>query len=154
VMESGFVRNVQQTSSSGITTPGIELVAKFVRPDHPISYGYPEVTSAFRSNYPIYDLPRRWLTMAYCTSCLTGPVDERNVILQWGSLPFGSEETETIVLSGGGQKVEGMEGRPAIFDFPKGKGHVIVFNFNPMHRDLNHSDYRFLWNAILNWNSL
>jgi hypothetical protein len=23
-----------------------------------------------------------------------------------------------------------------------------------MHRDLNHSDYRFLWNAILNWSAL
>ena len=31
---------------------------------------------------------------------------------------------------------------------------VLAFNFNPMHRDLNHSDYRFLWNGILNWSAL
>jgi hypothetical protein len=31
---------------------------------------------------------------------------------------------------------------------------VLAYNFNPMHRDLNHSDYRLLWNALLNWNAL
>lgn len=32
-----------------------------------------------------------------------------------------------------------------------GRDHVVLaFNFNPVHRDLNHSDYRFPWNAILN----
>jgi hypothetical protein len=30
----------------------------------------------------------------------------------------------------------------------------VTYNFNPMHRDLNRSDYRLLWNAILNWRSL
>ena len=37
---------------------------------------------------------------------------------------------------------------------PVGRGRVIAYNFNPMHRDLNRSDYRFLWNAILNWKHL
>jgi hypothetical protein len=32
---------------------------------------------------------------------------------------------------------------------PVAKGHVIAYNFNPMHRDLNRSDYRLLWNAEL-----
>jgi len=31
---------------------------------------------------------------------------------------------------------------------------VIAFNFNPLHRDLNRSDYRLLWNAILNWKAI
>ena len=37
---------------------------------------------------------------------------------------------------------------------PVAKGHVIAYNFNPMHRNLNRSDYRLLWNAILNWQAL
>jgi hypothetical protein len=31
---------------------------------------------------------------------------------------------------------------------------VIACNFNPIHRGLNRSDYRLLWNAILNWQAL
>jgi len=41
-----------------------------------------------------------------------------------------------------------------VYDLPAGKGRVIAFNFNPVYRDLNHSDYRLLWNGILNWNAL
>ena len=47
-----------------------------------------------------------------------------------------------------------LDGRPAILDFALGKGHVVAYNFSPIHRDMNRSDHRFLWNAILNWNAL
>ena len=33
-------------------------------------------------------------------------------------------------------------------------GHVIAFNFNPLHRDLNRGDQRMLWNAIINWRAI
>jgi hypothetical protein len=155
-LESGLVRNVRRVDLQGVTTPGAELRVKFIQPQHPIAYGYPEITSAFRSNFSIYDPPRRWLTMSYCTSCLSGPYDFRSVVLQWGTEPFQSSSTpaQPILISGGGQKIDSLQGRPAILDIPRGKGHVIAFNFNPMHRDLNHSDFRFLWNGILNWNHL
>ena len=39
-------------------------------------------------------------------------------------------------------------------DMPVGKGHVVSFNFNPMHRDMNRGDQRMLWNAILNWQAI
>ena len=48
----------------------------------------------------------------------------------------------------------GLIGRPAIFDLPKGRGHVVAFNFNPLHRDLNRGDQRMLWNALLNWQAI
>jgi len=155
-LEGGLVRNVRRSGDQGIQTPGVELKVKFASLDHPISYGYPPVTSAFRSNYAVYDLPRRWLEMAYCTSCLDGPIDTRGVVLQWGTRPFDStdENPEPMVLSGGARGGEKLEGHPAILDLPSGKGRVIAFNFNPMHRDLNRSDYRFLWNAILNWRKI
>jgi len=37
-----------------------------------------------------------------------------------------------------------LGGRPAILDMPVGKGHVVSFNFNPMHRDMNRGDHRLL----------
>jgi hypothetical protein len=164
-LESGIVRNVRRTVDRGIETHGVELKVRFMNRDHPIGYGYPPITSAFRSNYAVYDLPRRWLEMAYCTSCLDGPVDKRGVVLQWGTRPEQGEEesrasessdlkSESMVVSGGARGTEKLEGHPAILDLPAGKGRVIAFNFNPVHRDLNHSDYRFLWNAILNWKKI
>jgi hypothetical protein len=64
------------------------------------------------------------------------------------------EEEPLMVVSGGMKSTDDLEGQPAILDLPAGRGRVIAFNFNPMHRDLNHSDYRFLWNVILNWSGL
>ena len=164
-LEGGLVRNVRRSKDQGVQTNGVELRVRFTSPGHPISYGYPNITSAFRSSYTVYDLPRRWLDMAYCTSCLDGPVDTRGVVLQWGTRLLdedngskgsnpSDENPESMVVSGGMRGAEKLEGHPAILDLLSGKGRVIAFNFNPMHRDLNHSDYRFLWNAILNWEKI
>jgi len=162
-LEGGLIRGVRPAAEHGISTPGAELRARFTQPDHPIAYGYPKSISVFRSNYTVYDVPRRWLEMSYCTSCLDGPVDPRFVVLEWGSEPTGAGgDAEAgddpgglpILVSGGGRNEERLAGHPAIFDVPTGRGRIIAFNLNPMHRDLNHSDYRLLWNAILNWNHL
>jgi hypothetical protein len=93
-------------------------------------------------------------------------------VMQWGTrLPKSELEVEEeedkkenqeekkkeeppMVVSGGMKSTDDLEGHPAILDLPAGRGRVIAFNFNPMHRDLNHSDYRLLWNVILNWSSL
>jgi hypothetical protein len=157
VLESGLVRNVQRADLPGVTTPGAHLRTSFLQPEHPIAYGYQAESYAFRSPYSFYDPPRRWLTMSYCTSCLTGPIDLRNVVMQWGTLPFDAGDDPAvasappILISGGGKNQRALEGRPAILDVPLSDGNVLVFNFNPMHRDMNHADSRYLYNGILNW---
>jgi hypothetical protein len=148
-LDGGLVPNVSRSQLAGVTTPGAELRASFVQPSHPIAYGYPAVTSVFRSNYPIYDVPTRWEEMSYCTSCLEGPSDRRSIVLEWGS-----RNGQPIVVSGGGRKTDLLAGHPAILDTPVGKGRIVAFNFNPIHRDLNRSDYRLLWNVVLNWRNL
>ena len=148
-LDSGLARGVQR-GPGGVFTPGVEVRAKFLRTDHPLAYGYSEVTSVFRSNYPVYNV---------------GVADRGLIVLQWGTkLP--SEEREEkpdgdktkdagpMLVSGGMRGEDTLEGRPAILDLPVGRGRVLAYNFNPIHRDLNHSDYRFLWNALLNWNAL
>ena len=35
-----------------------------------------------------------------------------------------------------------------------GKGRVVLYAFNPLHRYLNHADFRWVYNAVLNWNDL
>jgi hypothetical protein len=130
-------------------TPGSHVRVSFVRPEHPIAYGYAPTTYVFRQNFPLYSLPRRWVRMAYCTTCLDGPVDASSVVLEWGDrggAPF--------LVSGQAWGEENIIGRPAIFDVPVGSGHVVAFNFNPMNRDLNRGDQRMLWNAIINWRAI
>jgi hypothetical protein len=130
-------------------TPGSHLRVTFDRPDHPIAYGYLPHTHVFRQNFPLYAEPRRWLRMAYCTTCLDGPIDTSTVVLEWG------DTTGAPILISGQIWGEGnLIGRPAILDSPVGGGHIITFNFNPIHRDLNRGDQRMLWNAILNWQSI
>ena len=159
-LEGGLVRGVSRRTSSAYT-PGVELKVKFDRPEHPLAYGYPLESSAFRTDLWSYSVR---------------PADQRFVVLQWGTRPTKEEREfqeglerkpepkpepkapasgdSSMVVSGGGRRLEELEGFPAILDVPSGKGRVIAFNFNPVHRNLNHSDYRFLWNGILNWSGL
>jgi hypothetical protein len=150
-LEGGLVRNVR--TGREVTSPGVEITTKFLRPDHPIAYGYPEITSVFRQTYSTYTVR---------------PADRRWIVMQWGTkLPKFEQEVEEsdqkdekkkeepkMVVSGGMKTTDDLEGHAAILDLPAGRGRVIAFNFNPMHRDLNHSDYRVLWNVILNWKNL
>jgi hypothetical protein len=160
-LEGGLVRDVYQRGGP-IFTPGSELKVKFTRPDHPLAYGSPEVTSVFRGYMPVYDIARP---------------DRKYVVMQWGTkVRKEDQEEETpdaaltkeareakeaakkaevkMLVSGALKGEDELEGRPAILDLPAGKGRIIAFLFNPIHRDLNRSDHRFLWNALLNWSAL
>jgi zinc carboxypeptidase len=134
---------------SATRTPGAHVRVTFDRPDHPIAYGYPAHTYVFRQNFPLYNTPKRWLRMAYCTTCLDGPEDRSGIVMEWGD-----GDHKDFVISGQAWGEENLIGRPAILDMPVGKGHVVSFNFNPMHRDMNRGDQRLLWNAILNWQAI
>lgn len=167
-LEGGLVRGVRRVSggvprsSAGggsdsaaaameavTRTPGAHVRATFARPDHPIGYGYPVRTTLFRQNFPLYDAPRRWLRMAYCTTCLDGPLDRSSIVVEWGD-----HEGAPLLVSGQVWGQAGLVGRPAVLDMSSGKGHVVAFNFNPFHRDLNRGDHRLVWNAIINWQSI
>jgi len=162
-LEGGLVRDVRRRGGA-FFTPGSELKVKFVRPEHPLAYGSPEVTSVFRSEFPVYDIARS---------------ERKGVVMQWGTkvrkedreddspealAALTKEERDAkekakkdevkMLVSGALKGEDELEGRPAIMDIPAGKGRVIAFNFNPIHRDLNRSDHRFLWNALLNWSYL
>jgi hypothetical protein len=130
-------------------TPGAHVRATFARPDHPLAYGYPVRTTLFRQNFPLYDAPRSWLRMAYCTTCLDGPVDRSGIVVEWGD-----RDGAPLLVSGQVWGEAGLIGRPAVLDMPSGRGHVIAFNFNPFHRDMNRGDERLVWNAIINWQAI
>jgi Zinc carboxypeptidase len=155
-LDGGLVRAVGHASGK-VFTPGSELTARFRRADHPIAYGYPETTSVFRENRTVYRVRR---------------ADEGRIVLQWGARIKNPEEEEEetgsgqdkqdkdkeklpeLLVSGGIRGGEDLEGKPAILDLPTGHGRVVAFDFDPIHRYLTLSDFRLVWNAILNWNDL
>ncbi len=150
-LDGGIARDVRRARVKNVYTPGSELRARFRRPEHPIAYGYPEEISAFRTNSPVYSVRL---------------VDEGRIVLQWGTrIPVDDDEDEgqegkdepkakPIVVSGGIKGGKELTGKPAILDIPTGKGRVVAFDFDPIHRCLTLSDFRLVWNAVLNWNDM
>ncbi len=130
-------------------TPGAHVRVTFAKPDSPIAYGYPLKTNVFRQNFPLYDPPRAWLRMAYCTTCLDGPTDRSGIVMEWGD-----RDGAPMLVSGQVWGESGLAGRPAILDMASGHGRVVMFNFNPFHRDLNRGDQRLVWNAVINWQAI
>ena len=149
-LDGGIARDVSRASGKA-STPGSELTARFRRPDHPIAYGFPEITSVFREDRPTYRVRRS---------------EEDRIVLQWGAALPKEDGTKTpaegeskpkepeLVVSGGVKGGEDLVGKPAILDIPTGKGRVVAFDFDPIHRYLTLSDFRLVWNAILNWDDL
>ena len=149
ITAGGGAASAAPSQQAATRTPGAHVRVTFDRTDHPIAYGYSGHTYVFRQNFPLYDIPRRWLRMAYCTTCLDGPEDHSGIVMEWGDT-----DRSPFVVSGQAWGEENLIGRPAILDIPVGKGHVVSFNFNPVHRDLNLGDQRLLWNAIVNWQAI
>ena len=147
--QGGGTASAAAAQESITRTPGAHVRVTFAQPDHPIAYGYAARTHVFRQNFPLYSVPRRWLRMAYCTTCLDGPFDTSSVVLEWGDRSGAS-----FLVSGQVWGEANLIGRPAILDTPVGHGHIVAFNFNPLHRDLNRGDQRMLWNALLNWQAI
>jgi hypothetical protein len=59
-----------------------------------------------------------------------------------------------LLISGGLAGGEELAGAPALADVTHGKGHVVLFSFNPAWRSQTHGSYFFIFNALLNWKNL
>ena len=68
-------------------------------------------------------------------------------------LSFARNAAE-LLISGGLAGGEELAGTPALADVTLGKGHVVLFSFNPAWRSETHGSYFFIFNALLNWKSL
>ena len=155
-LDGGIARDVRHANVKNLANPGSELRVRFRRPDHPLAYGYPETTSVFRADDTAYAVRR---------------VDEGRIVLQWGTkIPKDDDDAAAdagkdddkkdkpkeppLVVSGGVKGGDELVGKPALLDIEVGKGRVIAFCFDPIHRYQTESDFRLVWNAILNWNDL
>jgi hypothetical protein len=148
-VESGIVRRVRVDRPSS-PLPGSVLRAKVRRPEHPLVWGYPEITHLFRANLPGYRVSR---------------YDERYVVMQFGTKDrypaddepeheAKKEPKDPMVLSGGYKGFDQLDGAPAVLDVPVGKGRVVIIAPAVTRRFQDHHDYPLLWNALLYWNDM
>ncbi|MBI5707682.1 MAG: hypothetical protein HZC36_11925 [Armatimonadetes bacterium] len=61
---------------------------------------------------------------------------------------------DKLLVSGMVDMPEELAGRPLLVDCPVGKGHVMLFSFNPMWRGETVGSYAFIFNAAMNWNTM
>ena len=154
-VDGGLARNVN--SGSAGRTPGSVVRAKSLQPTHPILYGYGPYPTMFRGNGPVFDVDKedRGLVVAQFGLKKVGEDDAESAKdedTDKSNGDAGLPEDKRLVLSGWVQSESELNGKPAILDVPLGRGRVVLFSFNPLHRYLNHADFRYVYNAILNWN--
>ncbi len=148
--DSGITTNISYQVGQGVNTPGSILTTKILQ-QNPLTSGYSEWTHVFRGNGPLYgvrDYDRNLVMMQFGSKVVPEPDGE----------DVNDKDKETppdLVLSGAilsGK--DSVDGSPALLHTPVGKGNVVLFAWNPLHRYINHHDHAFFYNALLNWNDL
>jgi len=133
-VDFGLVRGVSifQTSRD-FYNPGSLVKGEVANEKHPVIYGYGKEIPLYRSQSgPLLNVERE---------------KEDYVVLRYA-------QEGDICLSGIVKSQDEIKGKAAVLDVPVGKGHILFFTFNPFWRDLNHGNYMFVFNAILNYNDL
>lgn len=134
-VDYGLVRGLEYYNPSReFFNPGSLLKGQIINDKHPIAYGYDEEVALLRRHQggPLLDVPEKL---------------EKYVVARY------AEEGE-VLLSGIVASQKELNGKAAIVDMPVGKGHVVLFTFNPFWRDTSHGMYAFVLNAIMNYNDL
>lgn len=117
--------------------PGPVVKAKVLKPASPIFYGYAgDIKESI--------MPVRWAANALYTV----PERLRGQVLM--EFPGGKDG----VLSGFIRGTQLVDNRPAIINQPQGKGRIVMFATNPIWRWQNLGEFRMLYNALINWQSL
>jgi len=154
-VESGLVTDVLVKRPTDLNTPGSILTAKVTQASSPLVYGYEEITHLSRGNGPIFsvaDHKRDWVSLQFGVKDYQKDDDDQD---EQNDEDEDKTKKPPLVISGGvvsGAKL--IDGEPALVSRPLGKGYVVLFNWNPMHRDVNRHDHAFVYNAVMSWNDL
>ena len=160
--ESGIAAELSPHPTRTLFHPG-SVVRVRMRHASPILYGFPDTTTVFRGNAPLFEVPPRdsaMLILQYGTK-LPEAADTGAIMGEPNKAAPPRDSTakskkqgpeEPYVVSGMVRGEDEIIGQGAIFDVPVRKGHVVAFTFDPLHRYLNHHEFPMVWNAIINWN--
>jgi zinc carboxypeptidase len=161
--ETGIARPLSPHRTSTLFHPGSIVRARVRQRRSPILYGYPDVTTIFRGNGPLYEVEDRdsalvvlqygaTRAVAHDEGPMLGIPDTAPKPVRADSAKKGGGGDEGYVVSGMVRNEREIVGQGAIFDVPVRGGRVIAFTFDPLHRFLNHHEFALVWNALANWN--
>ncbi|SMD44474.1 Zinc carboxypeptidase [Aquiflexum balticum DSM 16537] len=163
VAESGLTPELSPVSAGSLFHPGSIIRAKARKSGHPVLYGFPEEFTLFRGNGPLLQTNkynRNLMLVQYGSKPLKDEVPYEGHIM---GMPEKAkvdkeekkeEKAKPYVVSGMVRNEQEIVGHGAVFNVPVGKGNVLAFTFDPLHRYLNHHDAPMVWNAIINWDRL
>lgn len=163
VAETGITRKLESYSASGLFHPGSVVTVKIKQSKSPVLYGFPETFSIFRGNGPLYSVDlkdRDMMLLQYGTKPLKDEIEYNGPIMGMPDQQAVQKKKEEggkevpYVRSGMVRNEQTIIGQGTIFNIPVGKGNVVAFTFDPLHRYLNHHDAPLVWNSLINWNHL
>lgn len=133
-IDYGLVRGIRIFNPGpGFHNPGSLLQGEIVSSKHPIAYGYEKEPVLYRRRTgSLLNIPEEM---------------EKYVVVRY------AKEGE-VCLSGLVKGEKDIKGKAAIVDVPVGKGHIVLFTFNPFWRNMSQGNYMFVFNSILNYNDL
>jgi len=157
-VELGIVRHINRIDPQGFMNPGSMLRCRVVNHSSNITCGYDSLMSVFRGFSPLLSVPEQYenlVTLQYGTGLKKDEEDKK--IPSRGDTSAEEKEKadkreDKICLSGFVKKEKALSRKPAILEVKKGRGKVVIFSFNPLHRYLTHSNFGLAYNAILHWN--
>jgi len=159
---TGIAAALSPHGAGGLFHPGSVVRARIRHAASPILYGYPSQFTIFRGNGPLLEVDRRdsaMLVLQYGAG-IKGEKDEGPMLgmPETAKAPAAKEKEKpstdsAYVVSGMVRNENEILGQGAIFDVPVGKGRVIAFTFDALHRYLNHHEFPLVWNALLNWDA-
>jgi len=159
---SGIARALSPHSAGALFHPGSVVRARSRRKASPILYGFPEQFPLFRGNGPLFEVDPRdsaMLVLQYGAG-IKGEKDDGPMLGMPETGHGAPAEKKDKPASDSAYVVSGMVrneneilGQGAIFDVPVGKGRVVAFTFDALHRYLNHHEFPLVWNALLNWDA-
>ena len=159
VSDSGMTREVSSSDPAG--TPGSHVTTKILRPEHPVTWGFDDMSYVFHRNMPSFtvrEYRQGMVVMQYGTKTMAEAEREAD---READIPVEEDTDDTqepdtdrppLCLSGLVEDPDSLEREPAILDVPVGEGRVLIYTWNPLHRYQNLHDIPFLTNALLFYN--
>lgn len=161
--ELGIAPELSQVSTPTLFHPGSIVMAKARKTNSPILYGFPESFNVFRGNGPVLQTDkynREMMLVQYGFQPLKdevpydGPIMGMKNSPQTQKMEKKEEKNPPYVVSGMVRNEQEIVGHGSVFQVPVGKGNVLAFTFDPLHRFLNQHEAPMVWNALMNWNRL
>ncbi len=158
VTDLGFVSGVYGSQlPRTVACPGTILAGTVRQPGNPIAYGYDEHPSIYRSQLPLFNVAehmRKYVVLQFGTK---EPDAAGGRFGPYGMAGGGGEQSARqgkkipLLRSGLLRNGNAIDGSAAIIDAPLGKGRVVLFGFNPMYRWMNHANFSYVYNTLMNW---